>query len=73
VSQEVQNELLILLTTIIIIISIFVQHHEVVPSEALGPGSVLVVSESTRESLREEVSLRHRFKRGYRVTVNNCL
>ena len=29
----------------------------VVTSEALGPGSVLVISRSMRESLREEVSL----------------
>jgi len=42
-------------------------------SKTLGPGSVLVVSTSTRESLREEASLQSRFKRGYRVIVKNCL
>ena len=40
---------------IIIIIKIFVWRHRVVTSEALGPGSVLVISRSMRESLREEV------------------
>jgi len=42
---------------IIVIINVFVQRHRVVTSEALGPGSVLVISRSMRESLREEVSL----------------
>jgi len=38
---------------IIIIINRFVWHHEVITSEALGPGSVLVSRERT-ESLGEE-------------------
>jgi len=42
-------------------------------SEVLGPDSVLVVSRSMKESLREAVSLQPRFKRGYTVTVKNCL
>ena len=47
----------VIIIIIIIIIKIFVQRHRVVTSEALGPGSVLVISRSMRESLREEVSL----------------
>jgi len=42
---------------IIIIINIFVWRHSVVTSQVLGPGSVLVIGKSMRESLREEVSL----------------
>ena len=44
-------------------------------SEAMKPGSVLVISKSipTRECLREEVSVYPRFKRGHRVTVEDCL
>jgi len=47
----------VVLYLIIIIINIFVQRHRVVTSEELGPGSVLVIGRSMRESLREEVSL----------------
>jgi len=37
-----------------IIINIFAQRHGVLTSEVLGPGSVLVVRRSMRESLRGE-------------------
>jgi len=42
---------------IIIVINVFVQHHEVITSDVLGPGSVLVISKSIpmRESLRESL------------------
>ena len=49
------------------------QRRNVRGAWATVSGSVLVLGRSMRESLREEVSFQPRFKRGYSVTVQNCL